>query len=549
MTSPVRDGPAGAELDLQVVPRASRSRVVGELGGRLKVQLAAPPVDGAANAALIELLADALAVPRADLDLVRGHTGKRKTVRVAGLAAAELRRRLGLAALGLASLLACTSSVPVPVRVVLPEETAALQRADNAAVELAPQGLVTNFDIDGVDFSLELELEPDAVQRTLALYLADGETLLAWGRSAPFLLDAAPEGLALYVSPPGELSTFPGEVAEPDPALLVAPARGRGAVLLDGEGRAALFNEFTLATEIAATLEPEDGLPDPADGALVPDAAGGVWRLAWADGLRAFRYDPADDAWSTPNLAGDPTPARPGAAWLVDAAQTRVLVFGGGERTDIAQLDLLADDAGEHALVAGGVDLDAPRRGATARYVVRADGDDDEGAVLVGGDDPARPLAVFVTAGAAVPFGPAGAWTGLQCAQLDPGEAGDAVRVLCVGGVRDGAPTGAALVLHFPGDAADMPTLEEVPDLLPDAPEDPRLFADPAAIYAQYAAQWVRIDRADLTVALATSPSGRVRGGHSVPLGTGATFLVGGYDADDRAVDRWHVFVPTLDTP
>ena len=81
----------GFEIELQVVPRASRSRVVGEHGGRLKVQLAAPPVDGAANAALVELLADLFGVKRAQVTLVQGATGKKKRVRVLGLDANAAR--------------------------------------------------------------------------------------------------------------------------------------------------------------------------------------------------------------------------------------------------------------------------------------------------------------------------------------------------------------------------------------------------------------------------------------------------------------------------
>jgi uncharacterized protein (TIGR00251 family) len=83
-----RDGAGGALLELLVQPRASRSRVVGEHGGRLKIQLAAPPVDGEANAALLLFLADALHVKRADVVLLAGETGRRKRVRVAGLTAA-----------------------------------------------------------------------------------------------------------------------------------------------------------------------------------------------------------------------------------------------------------------------------------------------------------------------------------------------------------------------------------------------------------------------------------------------------------------------------
>jgi uncharacterized protein (TIGR00251 family) len=87
-------GGAGATLELLVQPRASRTRVVGEHDGRLKVQLAAPPVDGEANAALVEFLADALGVRKADVVVARGETGRRKTVRVAGVDAAAVEAAL-----------------------------------------------------------------------------------------------------------------------------------------------------------------------------------------------------------------------------------------------------------------------------------------------------------------------------------------------------------------------------------------------------------------------------------------------------------------------
>ena len=88
MPSWARDVAGGAELDLLVQPRASRTRTVGEHDGRLKLQLAAPPVDGEANAALVEFVAEALGVRKSDVAIVRGDTGRRKTVRVAGVSAA-----------------------------------------------------------------------------------------------------------------------------------------------------------------------------------------------------------------------------------------------------------------------------------------------------------------------------------------------------------------------------------------------------------------------------------------------------------------------------
>jgi uncharacterized protein (TIGR00251 family) len=83
--------PGGVELAVLVQPRASRSRVVGEHDGLLKIQLAAPPVEGEANAALIEMLARLLGVPKRQVSLISGETSRRKRVRIEGVepAAAE----------------------------------------------------------------------------------------------------------------------------------------------------------------------------------------------------------------------------------------------------------------------------------------------------------------------------------------------------------------------------------------------------------------------------------------------------------------------------
>ena len=90
----LREAPGGVVLEILVQPRASRTRVVGEHDGRLKIQLAAPPVDGEANAALVEFLAGELGVRRSDVTIERGDTGRRKTVRVAGPTAAAARAAL-----------------------------------------------------------------------------------------------------------------------------------------------------------------------------------------------------------------------------------------------------------------------------------------------------------------------------------------------------------------------------------------------------------------------------------------------------------------------
>jgi uncharacterized protein (TIGR00251 family) len=84
-------------LEVRVHPRASRTEFAGTLGDRVRVRLQAPPVDGRANAALVEFLADAFDVPRARVSIEHGHSGRDKRVRIRGLSpvAAQMKALLG----------------------------------------------------------------------------------------------------------------------------------------------------------------------------------------------------------------------------------------------------------------------------------------------------------------------------------------------------------------------------------------------------------------------------------------------------------------------
>ena len=95
--SPVESTGDGVRIQLHIQPRASRSELAGVFGDALKIRLKSPPVDGAANDELVRFLAEALEVPRSRIELVTGHTGRRKTVRVAGIDVEDAGRRLGLA--------------------------------------------------------------------------------------------------------------------------------------------------------------------------------------------------------------------------------------------------------------------------------------------------------------------------------------------------------------------------------------------------------------------------------------------------------------------
>lgn len=80
---------------VRVVPRASKSEVIGEHDGAMKVRIASPPVDGAANAELIKLLAKTLAISKADIEIVSGHTSKTKQIRLSGVTPREFELRFG----------------------------------------------------------------------------------------------------------------------------------------------------------------------------------------------------------------------------------------------------------------------------------------------------------------------------------------------------------------------------------------------------------------------------------------------------------------------
>jgi uncharacterized protein (TIGR00251 family) len=83
-----------ARLTLYVQPRAKHTEVAGRHGGAIKVRLAAPPVNGAANAELCRFLAERLGVPRRAVAVVRGQAARRKTVSVEGLTTADAIRLL-----------------------------------------------------------------------------------------------------------------------------------------------------------------------------------------------------------------------------------------------------------------------------------------------------------------------------------------------------------------------------------------------------------------------------------------------------------------------
>jgi hypothetical protein len=90
----VTQAPPGCTLALKVIPNAPRDEVAGWLGEALKVKLHAPALEGRANAALTEFLADRLTLPRRAVAIAHGVKSRQKFVRIDGLTLAEVRQRL-----------------------------------------------------------------------------------------------------------------------------------------------------------------------------------------------------------------------------------------------------------------------------------------------------------------------------------------------------------------------------------------------------------------------------------------------------------------------
>jgi uncharacterized protein (TIGR00251 family) len=83
LSAAMREVPGGVELSVFCQPKAARSALIGMHGGALKAKVKAPPVEGKANLALLDLLAEALGVPRGRLTLVSGEQSRNKRIRVA----------------------------------------------------------------------------------------------------------------------------------------------------------------------------------------------------------------------------------------------------------------------------------------------------------------------------------------------------------------------------------------------------------------------------------------------------------------------------------
>src|SRR5258708_38686205 len=93
--SAIKTSPAGVTFAVKVHQRAKKNAITGKVGDALKVSLTAPPVDGKANQSCIDFFAKLLNVPRSSVTIAAGQNSRNKVIRVTGLSAEEVTRRLG----------------------------------------------------------------------------------------------------------------------------------------------------------------------------------------------------------------------------------------------------------------------------------------------------------------------------------------------------------------------------------------------------------------------------------------------------------------------
>jgi hypothetical protein len=421
----------------------------------------------------------------------------------------------------------------VAVCVLLPDDRTDLERTNNVSLTLEPDGFVETVATDGLDFAVSFELPPDEEKRSIGLFLAEDETLLAWGRTAEVTLRGAQAGLAVLVARPGALSAFPDTFDAPDPDALAAPVAGVGVLVLAADGSALFMDAFAYEVVAAASLP---GTAMPGDGVLVEDPAMGVQRIVWAEDLLAWRYDPAQDDWADRALGDHDVQPRPDAAWIVDEAAAEVRVIGGGDALDVVAIALDPEAATPVRRIEG-PGLDVPRPGASALHVPS-----DVGAVTIvfgSAEDDAgvAPSALWWIEGQRG-AGPQVAWSGGRCVVLDPA----APRILCGGGLRDGAPTADVLEVGVSAQG-ELETTEHT-GLLGMPMADPIWFHDELAVYAQGGGRLIALARADLVATERMAASPRDTGGRVARLPTGLQLLVGGRAADGTPLPSWQVFAP-----
>jgi hypothetical protein len=93
---PIQVATDSISFAIKVHPRAKKNAITGQIGDALKLSLTAPPIDGRANDVCIEFFAKLLKVSRSSVTIASGRTGRNKVIRIAGVSAEELCKRIGV---------------------------------------------------------------------------------------------------------------------------------------------------------------------------------------------------------------------------------------------------------------------------------------------------------------------------------------------------------------------------------------------------------------------------------------------------------------------
>lgn len=438
--------------------------------------------------------------------------------------------------LGASLSLGCEAvTLDVEIGILYPDDTSPLASTNNVTVTLSPNGFTETFAANGTDFALDVELEPDDEERTLAIYLARDESLLGYGETPPFSYEtAAGAGIEVFIGFPGSVATLPASFDLPDGSTVAAAAGDLGVVALGSDGSTLFLDAYTLTFKGATSLD--RAAPAADDGLFFGDSQRGATRIGVSNGVNAARFSVASNEWTDLDFSDFADTAqvdRTGAATLGVAGADDVYVFGGGEALDVLRIDVTTAQVEVMPW-----QLDTPRPHAVAAWLGPAE---DRLAIVIGGaaseDDP---IAWSPTLGVGSSL--TAAWTDLRCVAVPDADA--PASILCAGGSRDDAPTADAIRIT----AIDGAVLvEELPQTFPEPPGDVRWFQDGQAVYAQGAGRLFRIDRQTQLVSEPPSSSPRIAGGTLASLPSGRVALVGGTDATGAPVDAWQVFSPEIE--
>lgn len=415
------------------------------------------------------------------------------------------------------------TETPVNIELVFPDDDTPLQTADNATISLSPNGFLESFAVSGPSVGFQVELEPDSIARVLSVYFAIGTELIAYGSTPPFTFAAASgTTLRILVAYPGTLTTVPIAFGSPDPDVLAASTEP-GVVVLASDGSMVVLDVYRWELVTASPFPAAVERPSPTNGLFIAEPGAYATRLWWSDGPHAQRYDVLTDQWATRGVVGDGGSDRSGAAWVFDPTTLQVWVVGGGDRSDIAVIDLTTEPA--EIEIVDDLVLDGPRHGAQAILT------SDQDLIVAGGDDPNLPRIAIPTRDEVL--GPSEAWTGLRCVNVES-------KVYCGGGQRFESPTADVLEIDV---STATTTVSEHVDGLQHPMADPRWFVDDTAAYAQSSSSLVQFDPTGMANnSDIETQATRVTGGVVVQLIQGPSLMLGGVDDNGTAVDRWQLF-------